>query len=548
MAYAMTKQGSLDNCVTYEFICDTVADMNAIENRYRTIGTVAIVLQGNSGFEVYIADSNKQWNTLSSIGGSSGGSSEGTILPGGEGGGIASSNNDVIFYDDLMNDCQGGIAYSYSAAEFAELTEMPANPNHSNFSTHGISIPMTSQGWNYSLSDAKAYVAKYGKLNIGQMYTPTDGKSHWICYVPEDAPVERWNTKIFITVSGGSVNWQVDDETVNTASGSIFVTFPSVGWHDVKISAPSGVTYYPYDGLEEMYQSFGEIQKIIQIFLGDKVTKIDYYAFYGYSGLTSITIPNGVTSMDHGAFDSCYNLKFITIPNGVTSVSEYTFNYCYNLKFITIPNDVTGIGEYAFYECYNLISITIPDSVTYIDEGAFMECYNLTSITIPDSVTYIGKEVFYTCYNLTSITIPNSVTSIGDAVFYSCHSLTSITIPNNETYIGNNMFYDCSDLISITIPDSVAHIEDSAFYSCCSLISITIPNSIIDIGNNAFYNCYNLKNIIIEKTTPPTLASSSAFTDLMPDCTIIVPAGSRESYIAATNWSLLADHIVEATA
>ena len=69
MAYAMTKQGSLDNCVTYEFICDAVEDMNAIEDRYRTIGSIAIVLQGASGLEVYISGSDKQWNSLSSIGG-----------------------------------------------------------------------------------------------------------------------------------------------------------------------------------------------------------------------------------------------------------------------------------------------------------------------------------------------------------------------------------------------------------------------------------------------------------------------------------------------
>ena len=78
MAYAMTKQGSLDNCVTYEFICDTITDMNAIENRYRTIGSVAVVLQGESdGLEVYIAGSDKQWNNLGSMGASNsqGGSS-----------------------------------------------------------------------------------------------------------------------------------------------------------------------------------------------------------------------------------------------------------------------------------------------------------------------------------------------------------------------------------------------------------------------------------------------------------------------------------------
>jgi hypothetical protein len=43
--------------------------MNAIENRYRTIGSVAIVLQGESdGLEVYIAGSDKNWNSLSSAG------------------------------------------------------------------------------------------------------------------------------------------------------------------------------------------------------------------------------------------------------------------------------------------------------------------------------------------------------------------------------------------------------------------------------------------------------------------------------------------------
>ena len=69
MAYAMTKRGSLDNCVTYEFICDTIADMNAIENEYRVIGTIAIVLQGESeGLEVYITGSDKQWNSLTTVG------------------------------------------------------------------------------------------------------------------------------------------------------------------------------------------------------------------------------------------------------------------------------------------------------------------------------------------------------------------------------------------------------------------------------------------------------------------------------------------------
>lgn len=72
MACVMTKRGNMDNVVTYEFICDTVSDMNAIDNTDRLLGSVAIVLAGDSGgLEVYIANSSKQWVLMSGMGGGS---------------------------------------------------------------------------------------------------------------------------------------------------------------------------------------------------------------------------------------------------------------------------------------------------------------------------------------------------------------------------------------------------------------------------------------------------------------------------------------------
>lgn len=71
MAQIMTKRGNLDNVVTYEFVCDTTADLNAIEPRDVTMGSVAIVIQGDSGFEVYMANSKKEWINLGSLGGGS---------------------------------------------------------------------------------------------------------------------------------------------------------------------------------------------------------------------------------------------------------------------------------------------------------------------------------------------------------------------------------------------------------------------------------------------------------------------------------------------
>ena len=80
MAAIMTKRGTQDNIVTYEFFCDTIADRNTIERKYRTLGTIAIVLQGTGGMEVYIANSDGNWYEIG-MGGNSGEGSDSETIP-----------------------------------------------------------------------------------------------------------------------------------------------------------------------------------------------------------------------------------------------------------------------------------------------------------------------------------------------------------------------------------------------------------------------------------------------------------------------------------
>jgi len=64
MAYKMTKRGSLDNETTNEFICDKVEDLAQIAPSSINLGSVAIVIEG---MQVFIAGSDKQWNSITPV-------------------------------------------------------------------------------------------------------------------------------------------------------------------------------------------------------------------------------------------------------------------------------------------------------------------------------------------------------------------------------------------------------------------------------------------------------------------------------------------------
>ena len=267
-------------------------------------------------------------------------------------------------------------------------------------------------------------------------------------------------------------------------------------------------------------------------FHGVKITSIGHFAFYDYSSLTSITIPDSVTTIGNYAFCNCSKLTSITIPDSVTTIGESAFNNCSKLTSITIPNSVTTIGGGAFYGCSSLTSIVIPDSVATIGDSAFSSCSSLTSITVSsnntsyssiDGVLYSKNQTRLTCCPAGKIliTIPDSVTTIGDSAFKNCSSLTSITIPDSVTSIGDYAFYGCSSLTSITIPDSVTTIGDSAFSSCSSLTSIIIPNSVTSIGGYAFRDCSSLTSIMIGNGV--TTIESHVFRDCSKLTSITIP-------------------------
>ena len=290
------------------------------------------------------------------------------------GGGEPVRAKDVNFID-----YDGTVLYSYTVAEAAALTALPALPVHDG---------LVCQGWNWSLDDIKAMGRA---VEIGAMYITDDGKTRIYIHLEDGrtSPMLGCCPKGTVTVDWGdgtepdtltgistsTVKWTPTHEY--SAAGDYVIKLSVVG--SVGLAGSSSSDQYSYllrysssaDKRNHVYQN--AIQKVE---IGDSVTSIGDYAFRSCYSLASITIPCSVTSIGF-AFNNCYSLASVVIPSGVTSIDDGAFQNCYSLASVVIPSGVTSIGYGAFQYCESLASITLPDGVTSIKNYAFSGCYSV---------------------------------------------------------------------------------------------------------------------------------------------------------------------------
>lgn len=437
-------------------------ELTAVANAIRTKGGTSEALEFPQGFVDAVDD-----------------------IPSG-GSAVSVPSKDVDFYD-----YDGTRVYSYTASEFAELTSMPAAPDHST-----DEVPLTSQGWNWSLSDAKTYVASYGMLDIGHTYIPTDGKTHIFVNVNGDKEIiKNREFGLYFAQSANNavtINWG-DGSSPQTYSGTSSVDhthkYSSSGKYHITLTVASGKSITITSTSTSSISIYGSNN--------DSITA------YKRKWIEKVYIGSRVNISGSSEFNCCYGLISITLPNGITSFPKSFLRSCSSLTSITIPSTVTSIGDYAFYDS-NLLSICMPKSLTNISLDAFQNCYYIKRVTIPSNVTSIGEYAFASNFNLTSLVIPNGVNTIGSSALNNCYGLTSITIPSSVTSIAS------SGISSGSITD------------------------------------YHFKG-----TTPPTVSSSTGF---MPNPTyytyiIYVPRSENQAvlnaYKTATNWSTYASYMQE---
>ena len=194
---------------------------------------------------------------------------------------------------------------------------------------------------------------------------------------------------------------------------------------------------------------------------------------------------------------------------------------------------ITYLVNSTFSGCSNLQQVTLKENIEF--KGRVFQNSGLTSIAIPNGVTFSNND-FSGCTSLVSIQLYDGLVGMPD--LSGCTSLTRVDVPSSVR-IFRSLRGD-SSLVYINVPEGVTTIPAQNFRDCSSLPSVELPSTITSIGDSAFRSMGSLSSFIIHAVTPPTLGIS-VFSET--SCIIYVPAGSVDTYKAASGWSSFASMI-----
>lgn len=253
------------------------------------------------------------------------------------------------------------------------------------------------------------------------------------------------------------------------------------------------------------------------VIVGDNVTSIGKWAFFGCTKLSSVSLPDGLELLDNAAFSGCSELASVVIPDGMTEINPSTFYDCSSLAKVVLPESLTVINDGAFANCESLTSIIIPTGVTRLGEESFSSCRSLRAIDLPEALTFIGSAAFEECASLKSVKFVAAIdeietsaftgcgiesldlsmladVSFGSNVFAVCPELKEVVLPPTYSSMGTGFLQECTSLATLTIPDTWNEIPAKLCFGCTGLDTLDMGDGVQAIKQGAFFEC-SLSNL-----------------------------------------------------
>lgn len=287
----------------------------------------------------------------------------------------------------------------------------------------------------------------------------------------------------------------------------------------------------------------------LQSFTDTALTDLGSYAFYGCTGLTTVTTGSGLTDLEPYTFHGCTNLATFDMSH-VESIGNYAMYNCTKVNNIGRLH-ASEIGQYG---CYSLASSASNGFIYDPTDPAEIGDYGLQYAKITEVTGEIKSIGTYGLANLPSVFTTISADfngTIGNYGLANNQYVKNVDFSDsNITNLGQYAFYylGWSRANYSTDPHMQLDFRGSSFgtvdqyaFSYIRYADIHLPSSVTQINNYAFQTCQYV-NLFMQGPAP-TLASTAAFNNTT-SMKIYAPWTYLAGYMNGTNWSSMSSNII----
>ena len=232
-----------------------------------------------------------------------------------------------------------------------------------------------------------------------------------------------------------------------TSNGGVYVDRPRTGVAD----------YNSYEGHTKPSGNLVISGSVMYNGVKWDIEYISSYAFYGCSGLTSVSISDSIESIGSYAFYGCTGLRSIIIGNGVYSIGGSAFYNCMSLNSITIyrTNCLAQSTSFNGVSANATVNVPCGTSAAYAAATGWSQFNNFVemaasyTVTVNSANTTMGTASANACGNIITATAndgyhfaqwndgntanPRTLTLTANASF------TAIFAPNQYTVTGSGL-------------------------------------------------------------------------------------------------------------
>ena len=337
--------------------------------------------------------------------------------------------------------------------------------------------------------------------------------------------------------------------------------------------------------------AFASCKNLKSAKIPSSVTSILNSAFHDCVALEAIDIPDSVTIIKGSVFHGCAGLKSIRLPQNLTVLDANLLYQCSSLTYVKIPPKIKQIFGSAL-RCANCLIFDFSDVEqvpTLSHTNAFLEILDEAKIFVPAHLydewvvatnwaTYSDHIV--AVYDAPEVVVPEGVSegldyTLGGDSWSHGYTVAGIgactdsvlVIPSEHNGLPVTEFQECcfsgnTSIKEAYIPESIEYLRYA--FSDCSVekvyIDISSVNSfeftgvaslkyakftrLINLGGGTFTGCTDAIFDFSECSAVPDFDSYGYGSEFGTNPTIMVPVELYAQWIADTNWSIYADHIV----